>query len=81
MIAGRDTFILLIVAVGAGRTLAGRPAATSPGAAAAVLVPPPSLLPRAGLGGVVLVALLLVMVPVTLKKNKTCLSLSESTPW
>lgn len=65
MVAGGDALVLLLVTVGTRWTLARRPAATSPRAASALLVPSPCLLPHPGLGGVVLVALLLVVVAET----------------
>lgn len=65
MVTGWDALVLLVVAVGTERTLAGCSAAASPRAASTILVPPARLLPHPGLGGVVLVALLLIVVAVT----------------
>lgn len=65
MVTGWDTLILLIITVGPRWALAEGPAAASPHAASAVLFPAACLLPHPRLGGVIFVALLLVVVAVT----------------
>lgn len=65
MIAGWDALVLLIVTMGTRRTLAGCSVSTPSRAASGLPLPPSCLLPQPGLGRVVLVALLLVVVPVT----------------